>query len=241
MNLFDTDHPIVGSITRVHLLERVLALAEETTITLLDVGCGTASLWLPLLGHKNIDFWGIDIDRVSIGVAAERLGQEKAFACNVYDLSKQFASQQFDVAVSTQTLMCLRHLDRALREINAVLKPDGRLLFTIGWTKYRPHSQLKRQIRGYLDERYYLRRYDEHEMAQLLRQAGFKLDHIRFGTVDALKAIHNKIIGEKNQNKMLQQWKYLEDILASDEGFIEKGKPYCLGIYFEAIKTGTSL
>jgi ubiquinone/menaquinone biosynthesis C-methylase UbiE len=241
MNLFDTDQPIVGSVTRVHLLERVLTLAKETKITLLDVGCGTASLWLPLLGHKNIDFWGIDIDRVSIDTAVERFGQEKAFVCNVYDLSKQFASQQFDVAVSTQTLMCLKHLNRALQEINSVLKPNGRLLFTVGWTKYRPNTQFKRQIRGYLDERHYVHRYDEHEIARLLRQTGFEIDHIRFGTIDVLKTIHNKIVDEKNQNKMLQQWKCLEDILTSDEGFTEKGKPYCLGIYFEAIKTGKSL
>jgi ubiquinone/menaquinone biosynthesis C-methylase UbiE len=236
MNLFDTDQPIVGSATRAYLLERVLELAAKGKITLLDVGCGTANLWLPLLGCENIELWGIDCNQASIEVAAERLGRERALAVNVYELSSHFTNRRFDVVVSTQTLMFLRRLDRALQEIHAVLKPGGRLLFTIGWTKYRPNTQIKRQIRGYFDEKYYLRRYDEYEISRLLQRAGFKIDHIRFGTIGVLKAIHNKIISEENKNKMLQQWKTMEDVLASDDNFVERGKKYCLAIYFEAVK-----
>ena len=255
MNLFDTDQPIVGDVARVHLLERVLALAAEKadgrmgrmgtssirqhpTVVLLDVGCGTGDLWLPLLGHENLEFWGIDIDPARIERAAERFGRERASVLNAYDLASHFSDQRFDVVVSTQTLMLFRRLDCILEGIHAVLKPGGRLLFSIGWTKYRPHDQVKRQIRGFFDERYYMRRYDEHEIERLLRQAGFRLDHVRFGTIDVLKAIHNDVIGEENRNRMLQHWKAMEDVLVRDPHFVEKGKKYCLTIYFEAVKEG---
>jgi SAM-dependent methyltransferase len=195
-------------------------------------------LWLPLLGHQNLEFWGIDIDAARIEQAAERFGRERAKVMNAYDLAIHFPAQRFDVVVSTQTLMLFRRLDRILEGIHTVLKPAGRLLFTIGWTRYRPHDQLKRQIRGYLDERYYMRRYDEHEIGQLLQQAGFRLDHVRFGTIDVLKAIHSGLIGEENRNRMLQHWKAMEDVLARDPHFVEQGKKYCLTIYFEAIKEG---
>lgn len=236
MNLFDTNQPIVGDVARVHLLERVLTLAAENKVALLDVGCGSGDLWLPLLGHANLEFWGIDIDQARLEIAAERLGRDRAIMLNIYDLSKHFPDQRFDAVVSTQTLMFFKRLDQVLREINTVLKPGGRLLFTIGWTRYRPNVQIKRQIRGYFDERYYMRRYDEHEISQLLRRAGFRLDHVRFGTIDVLKTIHSTIIVTKNRNKMLQQWKAMEDVLVSDENFVERGKNFCLTIYFEAIK-----
>jgi len=252
MNLFDTDQPIVGDVARVHLLERVLALAAEKadgrmgtsgirqhpTVVLLDVGCGTGDLWLPLLGHENLEFWGIDIDPARIERAAERFGGGRASVLNAYDLASHFSDQRFDVVVSTQTLMLFRRLDCILEGIHAVLKPGGRLLFTIGWTKYRPHDQVKRQIRGFFDERTYMRRYDEHEIERLLRQAGFRLDQVRFGTIDVLKAIHSGIIGEESRNRMLQHWKAMEDVLVRDPHFVEQGKKYCLTIYFEAVRDG---
>jgi hypothetical protein len=53
-----------------------------------------------------------------------------------------------------------------------------------------------------------------------------------------LKAIHNDVIGEENRNQMLQHWKAMEDVLVRDPHFVEKGKKYCLTIYFEAVKEG---
>lgn len=236
LNLYDSDQPLVGDPLRVHLLERVLQLAAEKKIKILDAGCKSGQLWLPLLNHPNIEIWGIDLDDEAIKQAKEKFGPDKAITLNIYNLTQHFAENEFDIVVSTQTLMFLKHLPKALFEINSVLKPGGYFLFTIGWTKYRPNNQLKRQIRSFFDERYYVHRYDEHELVRALQETHFAVQEIRFGAIDLLKEIHNKIINVQHQNKFLKQWKLLEDSLIDDQDFKDRGKKFCLGIYFEATK-----
>jgi 2-polyprenyl-3-methyl-5-hydroxy-6-metoxy-1,4-benzoquinol methylase len=237
MSLFESEQPIVGEIARVHLLERVLEITASEKLKILDVGCGDGSLWRPLLGNDHIELWGLDRDRARIEAAATAFGRDRVREGNIYDLSDLFEGLRFDVVVSTQVFSCVRYLGNGLREINKVTKLGGRLLFTIGWLKYRKsYRRLRRKLAGYLWEKYYYRYYDEIELTELLNGAGFRVDDVRFHTIHPLKEIHNRIISAENRNRMLQKWKEMEDILVSDPEFAHKGKPYCLGLYMEATK-----
>ncbi|MGA9348236.1 MAG: class I SAM-dependent methyltransferase [Anaerolineae bacterium] len=239
MGLFESAQPIVGDIARVHLLERVLEIAANEKLNLLDVGCGDGSLWKPLLGNDNIELWGVDRDGERVKAALAVFGEGKVKEGNIYDLSDLFAGLLFDVVVSTQVFSYVRNLRKGLREINKVTKIRGKLLFTIGLLKYhKSYRRLRRKLAGYLWEEHYYRYYDELELTELLNGAGFRVDDVRFHTVHPLKEIHDQIISPENKNRMLHKWKEMEDILISDPDFALKGKPYCLGLYMEATKHG---
>jgi SAM-dependent methyltransferase len=237
MSLFESEQPIVGDIARVHLLERVLEITTSEKLNILDVGCGDGRLWRPLLGNDNIELGGLDRDRERVEAAAAVFGQGRVREGNIYNLFDLFEGLRFDIVVSTQVFSCVRYLGRGLREINKVTKLGGKLLFTIGWLKYRKnYRRLRRKLAGYLWEEHYYRYYDEVELTELLKGAEFRVDDVRFHTIHPLKEIHNRIISLENRNRMLQKWKEMEDILVSDPGFALKGKPYCLGLYMEATK-----
>ncbi len=244
--LFDTREPVVGDIARVYLLQRVLSLSNTET-KVLDVGCGTGDLWRPVLGKCNFELWGIDIDSRSIKVAQQRIGNRARLeVANIYDLSRVFPAAFFDLVVSTQVFYRLKRLRNGFEEINQVLKPEGRLLFTIGLTKYRPDKKFLSKWREYfreklkvlISERAYYRKYDEVELSTLLQQAGFEVQDSRFYTIHPLKEIHNKIISAQNKNRMLKRWWELEEELRQDDNFKLYGKPYCLSLYVEAVKRG---
>lgn len=237
MSLFESAQPIVGEIARLHLLERMLEITANEKLKILDVGCGDGSLWKPLLGNHNLELWGVDRDRERVKAAWAVFGEGKVKEGNIYDLSKLFAGLLFDVVVSTQVFSYIRNLRKGSREINKVTKMGGKLLFTIGLLKYhRSYRRLRRKIAGYLWEEHYYQYYDEVELTELLKRAGFRVDDVRFHTIHPLKEIHNRIISHENKNRMLQKWKEMEDILISDPEFALKGKPYCLGLYMEATK-----
>lgn len=237
MNLFESKQPIVGDIARVHLLERVLEITASEKLKILDVGCGDGSLWGPLLDNDNMELWGLDRDRRRVEAAEAVFGKGRVREGNIYDLSELFEELRFDIVVSTQVFSCVRYLERGLRAINKVTKLGGRLLFTIGWLKYRKsYRRLRRKLAGYLWEEHYYRYYDEVELTELLDRTRFRVDDVRFHTIHPLKEIHNRIISSENRNRMLQKWKAMEDILVSDPEFAFKGKPYCLGLYMEATK-----
>lgn len=242
--LFDTREPVVGDIARVYLLQRVLNLSNTET-KVLDVGCGTGDLWQPVLGKCNFKLWGIDIDSRSIKVAQQRIGSKARLeVANIYDLSRVFPTAFFDIVVSTQVFYRLKRLSNGFEEINQVLKPGGRLLFTIGCTKYYRDNKflgkwrecLREKLKVLISERAYYRKYDEVELSTLLQQAGFEVQDSRFHTVHPLKEIHNKIISAQNKNRMLKRWWELEEELRQDDNFKLYGKPYCLSLYIEAVK-----
>ena len=142
MSLFESEQPIVGDIARVHLLERVLEIAANEKLMILDAGCGDGSLWKPLLGNDNLELWGVDRDRERVKAAVAVFGKDRVKEGNIYDLSRLFEELRFDAVVSTQVFSYLRDLRKALREINRVTKLGGKLLFTIGLLKY--HKSYRR-------------------------------------------------------------------------------------------------
>lgn len=126
---------IVGRATRDADLKQLIVdrLPTANTCAVLDVGCGTGTLSIAIKQrHPNWTVCGIDADSQVL-----MLARQKATAAGVnvlFELGRSeclpVADARFDLVVST---LLFHHLDpkakrTALREIQRVLKPGGRLL-----------------------------------------------------------------------------------------------------------------
>jgi ubiquinone/menaquinone biosynthesis C-methylase UbiE len=103
----------------------------------LELGCGSASLWVDNLARVPAD-WEIVLTDLSPGMVEEaqrNLGeQDGRFALRVVDAQKiPFGADSFDTVIANHMLYHAPDLDRALGEIRRVLRPGGRFFAsTIG-------------------------------------------------------------------------------------------------------------
>ncbi|NIM91379.1 MAG: methyltransferase domain-containing protein [Candidatus Aminicenantes bacterium] len=239
MDMFSLDKPIIGDLARVHLIKRIFEIANEDRCRILDVGCGEGQLWLPFLDRvDHLEISGIDRDQEKIEEGKRELKKINLVCGNIYELSSFFPEKHFNIVVSTQVFSYLRSLKKALDEIQRLLVENGKLLFTVGCTKYRKSwkDQFRRRIAGWFLEKHYFREYDEKELEDILLKSGFQVEDTRFYTIHPLKEIHNRVVAESNKNRFLRLWKQMEDLLVQDDGFKKQGRPYCLSLFMECRK-----
>ncbi len=96
----------------------------------LEYGCGPGS-YAFLLSKKGANVIGIDISNVAIKLANERAKKEglKNISFEVMDAeAMQFEDNSFDIICGTGILHHL-NLNRSLRELARVLRPDGKAIF----------------------------------------------------------------------------------------------------------------
>jgi len=124
-----------GDMSRQYVIDPALLkiLGKVKGKTVLDAGCGNGYL-CRLLSKKGAEMVGVDVSRKSIEIAQafekkEPLGIEYHVGsiCNL----SMCADAAFDAVVSNLVLQDLQDLDGALRELHRVLKPGGKLVFSI--------------------------------------------------------------------------------------------------------------
>ncbi len=115
--------------------DRILNLLNkrEKYVRILDLGCGPGTISRDLLGISE-QVWGIDISKDMIRVANESFsssGLESRIHFCVGDAENlNFPDQFFDVVICLGVLRYLDSLDKGLKEIYRVLKPDGVMIGT---------------------------------------------------------------------------------------------------------------
>lgn len=144
---------------RISREELVGVLNAEKAQRILDVGCGVGNL-IKVLGDEGFEAHGLTINPEEVARKAHEhvhLGDIQA------DPAGWWTGERFDVVL---TFDCLEHMEQpmvALRNINALLKPDGLLLV------YLPPSR-------WTECDYHIICYTPRQFRWMLNLAGFDLE-----------------------------------------------------------------
>lgn len=120
-------------------LEKIIRLGKITPgMRVLDIGCGTGRLTIPLQQKAQAEVYGLDLSAEMLKRAQGKEGAETVHWILGDAQALPFPDQSFDF-----TFMCLvlHHIEdkvRAIEEMYRVLKPGGRSLI---WTS--SHRQIK--------------------------------------------------------------------------------------------------
>lgn len=98
-------------------------LADVTGLQALDAGCGTGR-YAHLLAMRGATVTGVDLSAPMLAQARGRM--VRATVCAL-----PFAPRSFDVIVSGLALNDVEHLTSAMAELARVLRPGGRLIYSV--------------------------------------------------------------------------------------------------------------
>jgi SAM-dependent methyltransferase len=106
-------------------------LPELNGKTVLDLGCGTGILSRYLVRHGAKQVVGVDISKKMLETARQQTNDQRIVFLESAIENFDFLSEQFDLAVSSLAFHYLADLDDIFRKINACLKEDGLLVFSM--------------------------------------------------------------------------------------------------------------
>jgi len=106
------------------------SVADRGAVRILEIGCGPgANLWY--LAREGFSAYGIDGSELAVALARRRLAGERLDAETIVgdftNLTEHFPAAAFDAVVDLAGLQhnAMAHVERALEETRAVLKPGG--------------------------------------------------------------------------------------------------------------------
>ena len=102
--------------------------AKDPSIKVLDYGCGRGEI-IKSARSKNINMYGADIFHGGQSVPQHLLeiGLLGDIIREIHNDQIQFADNTFDIIICNQVFEHVRDLDKVLKEIHRVLKPNGML------------------------------------------------------------------------------------------------------------------
>jgi len=161
---------------------------ERSARRILDVGCGTGAYSI-FLQHKGYDVVGVDIDE-------EKINTGKKFSKGIdlrlgSVLALPFNNSEFDLVLMTEVLEHIKEPQRAISEINRVLKSKGILVLSVPTKKYS---------KSFDDSDYHEKAgYDIQELAELV-SGKFQIESCEksgFLAESAIKQIDFNLLKEK--------------------------------------------
>lgn len=105
----------------------LLGVPSDSDKKLLDVACGGGGFlyW----AEQRVSCWGIDFSQVASDYAKKLLRKSRVEVGNVESLP--YPDSEFDFVTCLGSLEHFHDMDKALREMNRVLKDDGKLLIHV--------------------------------------------------------------------------------------------------------------
>ncbi|MBN2083876.1 MAG: methyltransferase domain-containing protein [Anaerolineales bacterium] len=156
-------------------------------IRILDAGCGTGAAMTTYLARYGT-VWGMDIAAEALRFCRQR-GAARLARASVASLP--YAEDTFDLATSFDVLyeQAVPSDLESLRELRRVLARGGRLLLRLP-----AYAWMRRSHDAVVHTR---RRYTRPEVENLLRESGFRIEHVSYANAALLPAAMLKKIGER--------------------------------------------
>lgn len=127
-------HKYKEVVEEVHFFKRHTKELSKHAKTILDIGCGTGRISIPL-SREGFEVVGIDTSREMLAIAKKKAGNRKNLRFEIADLRTYLPKERFDCAVcgdaSLATFLSKRSLISALKHINADLKDNGIFFYDI--------------------------------------------------------------------------------------------------------------
>lgn len=141
-------NPFIGFLNRFgHLAVQKMTKNKKGKIV--DLGCGMGDHFSYL---KNYDFVGIDIDEEMLVLAKKKFPFAKISKENIYKMS--FENEFFDCAIAVGVLEHLTYLDKALKEIRRILKPNGEFIVLIPTENFLYKLGRKLTVKRHIEKKY---------------------------------------------------------------------------------------
>jgi len=166
--------------------------------TILDIGCSSANFGEALIARKSCTVDGIEPEESDAKVAAKKL--RKVWTYNIEDPANvALIKNKYDVIVFADVLEHLVRPAETLKTIKKLLKPNGRVVFSI---PNMAHISVRLSLlagnfsyteTGLLDKTH-LHFYNQESIKIMFKEAGMRLsnlDGVIYGYPDAL--IHKKL------------------------------------------------
>jgi ubiquinone/menaquinone biosynthesis C-methylase UbiE len=113
------------------LVERLFNRIDlRNTTRVLEIGCGVGIVSAHLTNRYNMNVVGIDLDSEQIAIAKMYNNENEHLKFIEADSTKlPFGDQEFDMALSLYVLHHIGSWEKALEEINRVVKQNGYFIF----------------------------------------------------------------------------------------------------------------
>lgn len=152
--------------------ETVKRLDLQDSDRLLDIGCGTASLFQAITSkYPSVELVGVDLSPAMLKVAYTKLGDQAVFLA-AQAQSLPFRSNSFDIVVSCNAFHYWRGPEECLSEAARILKPNGIIVITDWCDDYIACRLCNFFLRIF--SRAHFKTYGQREFEHLFRIAGFR-------------------------------------------------------------------
>lgn len=148
----------------------LVALENQTSKTILDVGCGTGFCMDELLkGRCNARFIGLDISAGMVQQAKHKLGNKAGYICGDAE-TLPLTDNSVDLILSNLTLQWCHNLSEVFSGFRQVLKPGGVLLFSsFGSQTLKELRDAWGQVDGFNHVNHF---YKSEHLTRLMQNAG---------------------------------------------------------------------
>jgi len=127
----------------------ILDIKKNETMKLLDIACGQGTLLA--LAENYVETYGVDISKEAIK-KARKIAKNTVFKISSAE-KLPFKNSFFDYMTCMGSLEHFPNMDTALKEMNRVIKPNGKILIHVPNSLYLIHKILGIDTQGQINER----------------------------------------------------------------------------------------